>query len=684
MKKKIIFLSIFILLLAIGGVGIYYFTQSNRKPVVWADEEAKFQTYTAPAPTDGTTPLDHDAYDNIAYVLWVLEHTKQYSSHTEGTSVSVGQTQVIYNHRRVNGDEQLVDTISGGLVSLGKQKYFLDNKVLIRDYISKKDDNIQWKTDEPECITKDAYIKRYGWLPNQASAYIICKDTILEISEVTLLDNGLYSITVSLNPDKDYAPFWYQREISTNSSSLTKPVFSSISLEYVFDANWRVQEINTKEKYKVTPKIAPILVDCATNIKETFNYDEYEFDTSAMEFFNQYKNLVPVGGETDIPEKNTPLTYITGSLLGGDTKEKTFDLTIQIQDRVIKGKLLLNISNLNNVVVKVSLGDLQVAYVDHEVFIDYGTIKIKCNIDEASVILEPLLEEILLDQNHTSSPSNTSLDLGQIMNDINAAVVTETENSVQLDLTLNLMGFDLPLIFNIARSVDEKGTETLELRSIQSNMKFAQNDISVQINQNSQVGFESLDGEYNDLNEIDFVIEDVTQLLKNKKFSMAFSASYDSYHFSGVVRVGLKENDPLQILLTIENEKENLKESLLITYQTGIFYVKYREINLKFTASEFSEFIKKYLPTPDELPNFEISQMVDWLLTLDIKAIFKEVTIKENEVFISLNLSSCLKDIEDFQLQIVDTEKGFSLKSNLYDIILELDATTDYTIEFDS
>ncbi|MDE5856216.1 MAG: hypothetical protein K2H06_04120, partial [Anaeroplasmataceae bacterium] len=396
MKKKIIFLSIFILLLAIGGVGIFYYTQTHRKDVVFAGE-AKYQTYTAPAPTDGTSPVDHNSYDNLAYILWVLEHTEQYTSHTEGTAVSVGQTQTIYNHRRVNGDEQLVDTISGGLVSLGKQKYFLDNKVLIRDYISKKGDDIQWKTDEPECITQAEYKNRYGWLPSQATAYIICKETILEISEVTILENGLYSITVSLNPDEDYAPFWYQREIKTNASSVTKPVFSSIIIEYIFNDDWKIQQVNTKEKYKVTPKVAPITVDCETNITETFDYTVWEFDSSAMEFFEQYKDMVPVGASSsEEPEENTPLSYITGSLLGGDSKEKTFDVTINVNGQIIKGKLLLNISNLTSIIVKVSLGDLQVVYENNQVFIDYGTLKIKCDVDEISEVLQPLLAEIVM------------------------------------------------------------------------------------------------------------------------------------------------------------------------------------------------------------------------------------------------------------------------------------------------
>ncbi|MDE7213540.1 MAG: hypothetical protein K2N42_03065, partial [Anaeroplasmataceae bacterium] len=483
MKKKIIFLSIFILLLAIGGIGVFYYTQTHRKDVVKADE-ARYKTYTAPAPADGTTPIDHDSYDNIAYILWVLEHTEQYTSLTEGTAVSVGQTQVIYNHRRVNGDEQLVDTISSGLVSLGKQKYFLDDKVLIRDYISKKGDDIQWKTDEPECITKDEYKKRYGWLPTQATAYIICKDTILDITELTVLENGLYSITVTLNPDEWYAPFWYQREVKTNASSVTWPVFSSIVIEYVFNDNWQIQQVKSKEKYKVTPKVAPIPVNCETNITETFDYTTGEFDASAMEFFNQYRDMEPVGGSSsDDPEEETPLSYITGSLLGGSNKEKTFDVTIQIKDKVIKGKLLLNISNLTSIVVKVSLGDIQVVYENDQVYVDYGSIKLKCSVDEINEVLQPLLAEIVMG-NSSSSSFTEDLDLNLIMEDLNKATVTETDNNVNLDLILNLMGFNLPLIFDI-----EKNGDKLDLLSINSNLSIEGTDIQIHIEKNEEVQF---------------------------------------------------------------------------------------------------------------------------------------------------------------------------------------------------
>ncbi|MDE7106041.1 MAG: leucine-rich repeat domain-containing protein [Anaeroplasmataceae bacterium] len=677
MKKKIIFLSIFILLLAIGGIGIFYYTQTHRNDVVFADE-AKYKTRLVPAPVDGTTPVDHNPYDNIAYMLWVLEHTEQYTSHTEGTAVSVGQTQTIYNHRRVNGDEQLVDTISSGLVSLGKQKYFLDNKVLIRDYISKKGDDITWKTDEPECITKDAYKERYGWLPTQATAYIICEETILEISEVTLLDNGLYSITLSLNPDEWYAPFWYQREVKTNASSVSKPVFSSIVIEYIFNANWQIQQVNTKEKYKVTPKVAPIPVDCVTNITETFDYTTGEFDASAMEFFNQYKDMIPVGDSSNSnPEEETPLSYITGSLLGGTNKEKTFDITININEKPIKGKLLLNISNLTSIVVKVSLGDLQVVYENDQVYVDYGSLKLKCNIDEMNQILQPLLAEIVLGSSASSSQTE-ALDLNKIMDDLNQATVIKTEEKINLDLTLDLMGFSLPLVFDIDLNDDK-----LDLQSIKSNVSLAGTEIKISIDKNENLQFGTIEGEYSDLKNIDFILKDITSILKNKKLSLAFSADYEDYSISGTAKIGLHPNDPIQINLTMDNEKLGLNESFIITYASSNIFVEYKDMKLKLSMTDFIPWIKKYLPEA-KMPEVNVDQVLEILSNIDFKALIQQFTIQENEVSIALDLSSLIEELSIINLLAEDTESGFVLKTNMYDIVVSVDATTDFSTEFDS
>ncbi len=676
MKKKIIFLSIFILVLLIGGVAIFYFTQSNRDSVTFADEEAKYKTYTEQAPTDGSLPSDHDSLSNIAYVLWVLENTENYFSQTKGSAVSAGQTQEILNQRFVNGSIQVVNTYSGGLVTLGKQKYFQNGKVLIRDFTSKDGDNISWKTDQPECITNKGYIMRYGWLPNQATAYIICKETILEISETQSLENGLYSLTLTLNPDREHAPFWYRREVATNASSLDEPAFSSIVIEYIFDAQWRVQEVKTQEKYTVKPKVAPIPVVCETNLTEVFSYETYKINQDDLDFFEQYKDLTPSDGEVE-PEETTPLSYITGSLLGGNQKEKTFDVLIQLEERKLQGKLALNISDLNNVGVKLALGDLQIIFENNTVYIDYNSIKVKGNVDEVSTILEPLLRVILLkDSNSTTASGDSSFDVGQIMNDINNATIQETEESVTLDLALNLMGLKLPLRFLIAKDGKE-----LDLLSIQSTI-LTDPYLSVHIEKNEAIQFKPMEGNYSDLKDLEFLIQDITEILENKKMSFTFMGAYQEYQLSGKVNMDFTQK-LVKLEIELQNQALGLKEKVYLIFDGSDVYVQYRNIKVQVSATELEQILNQAMGGISIPQEFDINSFIQTIFELDFGKLLQNLTITESQVSLTLNLSQLISGLDIVIFSIEDTAQGFKVETNLYDITIDIDTKRIEEIHFD-
>lgn len=672
MKKKIIFLSIFILLLIAGGVGIFYFTQSNRDAVTFADGDAKYKTETKEAPLDGTLPLEHNSYDNLAYVLWVLEHEEHFSSTTNGTSVSVGQTQVIYNHKVVNGDEQLVDTVTSGLVSLGKQKYFKDGKVLIRDYISKEGDQITWKQDDPECITFKGFISRYGSLPTYPSAYIICKDTILEISETIQLEDGQYSISVTLNPNWEYAPFWYRREVSTNASSLSEPIFSEIKLEYIFDANWRVHEIKTKEKYSVTPKVAPITVNCDTNISEKFDYEHYELDADAVEFFNRFKDLTPSDGAVE-PSENTPLSYITGSLLGGSNKEKTFDIFVKINDKEIKGKLALNITDLNDVGVKLSLGDLQIIYQNKTVYIDYHAIKLKGNVDEVKEVITPLIDALILKNMGGNTSPALDFDVNQIMNDLNNAQVIETEDHVQLNLSLNLMVIDLPLTFDISKNGNE-----LDLLSITSDI-LSNPYLSVVIEKNEAIQFAPIQGEYQDVKHVDFIIDDIVEIIKQDKVAVDFSFSLEQYIIQGNIYADLSEN-LVKVELDVVNQALNFNEHIELLYKDSYFFVTYRNIKIKITKSELIHLIKEYLPDLSAESKIDFNQWIDLLFEVDFKTLLSNVVFEENHIGAVLDISQFQNAFSSISVDIYNTEVGLDIALNMLDIQIHLDTTKTETL----
>ena len=663
MKKKIIFLSIFILILLIGGAGIYYYTQSQRDAITYADTEAKYKTYTEEAPTDGTIPTDHNAYENIAYVLWVLGHTQYYSSLTTGTATSVGQKQEIYNHRRVNGDEQLVDTVSSGVVPVGYQKYFSGGKVLLRKYVSKNGNDITWSDEDPECITYQGYIGRYGWLPNQATAYIICPETILEISDVTILENGLYSIKLSLNPDDDYGPFWYRREVATNSSSLTKVVFSSINIEYVFDDNWVVQYVNTQEQYNVTPRVAPITVDCVTDLVEIFDYKNYSFDKKAMDYFDKYSNMTPSDGTIEPSSKMSPLSYITSSLMSSD-KEKTFDLNIKINDQIISGKLALDIADLNNIKVKVGIGELQVVYTDETIYIEFNKTKVKGKLSDLSELVGPL------DSSGQTSASAGGFDVAAILSDIDSAIVTETDDKVTLDLTLHLLGIELPLSFDIAKLSDNN----FDLLAINSQIKLSGVVADIAIVKNESITFDPLTEDYQELTDLDFIMEAVTDIIQNKNVKVNFSGSYEKIDVKGSIIIDFNSNLISKLVLNFEAENFGINETVELFFESEIIYLTYGNVNVKVPLSVL-ELLTDYNVDIDinkDISSLDINEIINTILSIDFKEILAKISITNDNVEIVSDLSQFFNNLDLIRLVITNNNAGFDVSANYFDLYLSV------------
>ena len=669
MKKKIIFLSIFIFTLLAGGVGIYFYTQTHRAPITWA-EEAKYKTYTEPAPTDGSMPTDYDSYMNIAYVLWTLEHTENFSSTTRGTAVSVGQTQEILNRRIVNKDMQVVETYSGGLITLGKQKYFINNRVLLRDYASKNGETFTWKTDEPECITEEAYKKRYGWFPTQSTAYIICNETILEISDITVLEDGLFSIKLSLNPGEFYAPFWYAREVSTNASSLSKPAFSSIEVEYIFDANWRVHKVNTKEKYKVTPKVAPLTVDCVTNIEEIFNYDTYKIDDTTIQFFDQYKDKQPAGGEI-VEEPETPLSYITGALLGS-TGEQKFNLSISLNGNQLQGQIALDLSNLNQIGLKVRFGNFQIVYQNDTAYIDLGSNKVKLNKNEFMELLAPMLNLTSTDKTQDES---SLFDVNQIMSDIASSKITKEENKVTIDTTLQLVGIKVPLQFVILEE-DQK----MSLISISTSIAYQDLHMDLLLTANPTASFMDVEGEYNDAKNIKFILDDLFQIILNKRVGVQCSILWNGMEIKIDAIIDWQTQFAVQAKCNVKSN--TMDESFTLTYVNDIVYLDFYNIKVKMTVEEIKEMIQSNISLPSvDNSNIQINDILSCLASISFDQILKSLTITENEITVQLDLSTILQGTKEIDLIIKDTENGFTFQNESYGIFAAVKTDVNEKIE---
>ena len=662
MKRKMIYLAIFLITLFSGAIAVYYINRSNSGEVVFGEGEAKYKTRLEAAPTDGSTPADYDSNLNIAYMLYQLKNGENFTSTTKGAAISVGQTQDIYNRKIKNGDEYLIDTLSSGLLVVGKQKFFSENKVLMRDFVSKDDNyNITWSTNEPVCLSYNGYIKMYGSLPSDPSSYIICDETILSISELSKTEDGFNTISIDLNPGEEYAPFWYRREIAINSSSITVPEFKSIKIEYVFDDKWVVQRIRTQEEYKITPKVAPITVECQTDITEIFDYDNYEFPSSDMDYFKQYKDMTPSDGG-DLPaEEETALSYITSSLMTGG--EKTFDIKLNINDELVTGKVGLDISDLNNIKVRLKVDKLQVVFENNTVYIDLGDTKIKANIND--------ITSLLGSTSVASEGEGLSLDVNQIMNDLNNAVIVETETHVEMDVKLNLLGLELPIKFVILKT--EAG---YDMEKISTNISLEGINVGVELSKTAAYEFLPTTGEYNDIANLGFVIEEVMNIINNKSLGLQISLNYKGIIVSGDILVDF--NEVLKIEANLDVQYNEISEDVYLVFIDNVVYLEYENIKVSLPVSELERLInfEELLPTEA----IDLNQILGLVFSIDFADIIDNLVIKEDSLSTTIKLTQFVEGLESITINVNDLEEGIAVAIDLLDINLIINSNIDKEI----
>lgn len=291
-KKKIILFSILGSILIITTiVSIYFIIAANKPKAKIKESEEKYETALNENALEGD-PKNHAATDVISYLLWKVENTSSFKVITTGNAKASIANQTIYNERIVINKQAMVSTTSSGLISVAKQKFYSDNKVLIRDASKVDGVNTAWKEDEPECVSYDEMINRYGWLPWKANGYVICDETYLNKESIKVEDyeGGLYKVAFDLNPDDDKAPFWYRREILTTSNSTMAPIFKTIHIDLIFNKDYQIIYQDFQEAYEVE-RFFKVLT--TTTVRDEFSYDNISFNQSYLSFFDKYKNLTP-------------------------------------------------------------------------------------------------------------------------------------------------------------------------------------------------------------------------------------------------------------------------------------------------------------------------------------------------------------------------------------------------------
>ena len=650
MKKKIILSFVGIIVIVIGIFAAYFVVEANKDAAVIEDTDAKFTSDLIEI-SDNSTPEEHSASDVIAMALWKIANTDAFRTETTGTADASIATQLIAGERIVIGDNAMVRSISSGFVSVGSERFFYKDKVLLREPESIDGVNATFKTVEPECLTIDGYMQRYGWLPFQATGYIISKDTFL--TEPTMVNNGdgTYILIMDLNPDGDYAPFWYRREVLTNSSSTIIPEFFKIHMEMTIDSTYRILSNDIQEEYQV--KSMGVTATSKTKVHEVFYYDNISFPEDITNFYDQYKGMEASNGEETKKDPDN-LSIITEALIG---KTSNYQVNINLNGEDINGNVYLNLLDIDNVNVVAELldGELYVEFTD-ALYLSYGNIKLKLDINELSS---------LIPASETEGEGSSSIDVAGIIADIQNGKVSKVDNLTVISTTLNIMGIKINVIFEVKVTED-----AYTMQAISGIITLAGFDIKVSLKPTDKKVEKRDTNEFMNIMNSKDIISKIIDIVSNKKIDLSLNLEYQGIKASGVVTLDF--NEGLKALANLNLKVNNETYNIKAIYQDKVIYLDFKNIHAKISVDTLTSLFDL-----GELKNNSNIKIVEMLSSDEIKNLINFEELGENiKVLISASsINSLIKKellTEDIKININATDDKVNLSVNMLDLNISL------------
>lgn len=273
------------------------------------EQKENIMTVCHEPPSDGTTPTEYTALENISFIMGKLSQQKAY--HTDNYSEAVAVANVIVKvnvNQTIYGSKDFKDgvmifsvlSVSDNTLAPSKsmQRLYHGDKVYVRKGPEKpkKEDweNIdeKWLDEEPEILEKEDYHNKFGVWFNELCDYVITEKTLLtKDAKVTQEgDNYVLEVDISVKEnsaeDIDDGAKYYKRCMKTMGDLDGAPNFESATITFKFSEDWKIYTIETVEKYK-SKKV--VNANCSGKNTIDFSYDDSKINISAYDsYFKQY------------------------------------------------------------------------------------------------------------------------------------------------------------------------------------------------------------------------------------------------------------------------------------------------------------------------------------------------------------------------------------------------------------
>lgn len=365
-RRKLVILAASVALIA-AILSVLFFACNAKEGVETRPPEQSVSICLQP-PTDGSTPDDHAAIDNLGYIIGRLMGRDMY--HTDSSSVVTANAFGVEVRQDVTGGKDYKDGImiattfsssdsSFAPAPVALQKFFGNDKAVIRNSVSSDPAtwagrDTEWSDGEPtEVVEKSAYTDRYGLWATEFSDYVFTEETVLS-AVVTPSGEGTYVMEIVLDPAT--STYYYAKQMVTMGGLSSAPTFSYVNVTIDFTADWTITEMRVSEKY--TSSKGPLNASTQGETVIKYSYDEASVDVSAYEtYFSGYADAAPSISES----VKTASDYLAEGFGGVLVSPRTaFDITATIEGRTIEGRALLCMEDGSPVSVRLEFGRLAV------------------------------------------------------------------------------------------------------------------------------------------------------------------------------------------------------------------------------------------------------------------------------------------------------------------------------------
>ena len=237
---------------------------------------------------DALAPTEYSGSENLAFIAGVFSECDNYRAVTTGVAVAEvkgsSHYQTIFDSREFfDGKLMMLSTSKSDFVSVAEEKYFEENRVLIRRQTEKESIDGEHTAffGEPGYMTIDEYRASYGEIPRGVSDFSINRETILSTGKLGW-DGENYYLTVSLDPVKSTAAC--RKNIATLMGTADLPTYLSVKVTFFFNERWQVTRTRVNETYAVEK----FGMTCASDLVTYFYYGAAKNDLA--DFYAAYEN----------------------------------------------------------------------------------------------------------------------------------------------------------------------------------------------------------------------------------------------------------------------------------------------------------------------------------------------------------------------------------------------------------